>query len=195
MNEPPLPARGPAPPADHPTGDGHGPSGTPETCAKIKRSATIRASVLSRRDFLRGCSTCALGSLLIPSLTMLSACGPPGGDTIPNQPGGSYAFEFATYPQLAQAGGTLFVQVNATSGTVPVAIVRASATAVDAVQAICTHAGCTLNPYDGASQTFACPCHGSVFSAAGAVLQGPAFTPLLTYPAQLGVSAITVRID
>jgi len=36
---------------------------------------------------------------------------------------------------------------------------------------ICTHLGCTL---EEAPEGFACPCHGSAFSAEGAVLKGPA---------------------
>jgi thiosulfate dehydrogenase [quinone] large subunit len=42
--------------------------------------------------------------------------------------------------------------------------------------AICTHAGCTVE-YGGGQ--LVCPCHGSIFDArTGAVLQGPALTPL-----------------
>jgi Rieske Fe-S protein len=44
------------------------------------------------------------------------------------------------------------------------------------MSAICTHAGCECVYAQGAVQ---CPCHGSVFDAkTGAVVQGPAVTPL-----------------
>ncbi len=46
---------------------------------------------------------------------------------------------------------------------------------VVAYSLLCTHMGCPVE-YAAASQSFLCPCHQSIFSAArsGAVLQGPA---------------------
>jgi thiosulfate dehydrogenase (quinone) large subunit len=58
----------------------------------------------------------------------------------------------------------------------PDIVVRQSNGKLSAHSAICTHAGCTVG-YSGGQ--LVCPCHGSVFDAAsGAVLQGPAVTPL-----------------
>lgn len=58
----------------------------------------------------------------------------------------------------------------------PVAITRTGEDSAVAHSAICTHRGCTVEPR-GAD--LHCPCHGSLFSAAtGAVLHGPATTPL-----------------
>ena len=54
--------------------------------------------------------------------------------------------------------------------------VRSSSGTLTAVSAVCTHAGCTVE-YQGG--VLFCPCHGSRFNAqTGAVLQGPASTPL-----------------
>jgi len=49
---------------------------------------------------------------------------------------------------------------------------------VFAYSAICTHQGCTV-AYDALSHAMTCPCHGAKFdSTSGAVLAGPAPTPL-----------------
>ena len=42
---------------------------------------------------------------------------------------------------------------------------------------ICTHLGCGYH-WDGGSQQFKCPCHGSVFDVSGRVVGGPAPRPL-----------------
>jgi cytochrome b6-f complex iron-sulfur subunit len=70
-------------------------------------------------------------------------------------------------------------------------VIRASDTEVIALPAVCTHAGCTSN-FDKASNQIVCPCHGSVFSETGAVIQGPARRPLQVYSAPLANDIITV---
>jgi len=49
-----------------------------------------------------------------------------------------------------------------------------------ALSNICTHQGCMVS-YDPASNNLPCPCHGSVYSTSGSVLQGPADAPLKKY--------------
>jgi len=45
----------------------------------------------------------------------------------------------------------------------------------------CTHLGCAV-PFDQASGQFVCPCHGSVFTNDGEVLNQPAPRPLDLFP-------------
>jgi cytochrome b6-f complex iron-sulfur subunit len=57
-----------------------------------------------------------------------------------------------------------------------------------AMSSICTHQGCPTNIVGGATQpTLYCPCHGSMFSATGAVVRGPARRALQHY--ELDVSS------
>ena len=44
-----------------------------------------------------------------------------------------------------------------------------------ALNLTCTHLGCTVN---ATSKGFICPCHGSMFTASGDVVKGPANQPL-----------------
>ncbi len=51
---------------------------------------------------------------------------------------------------------------------------------LQAVNATCTHQGCTVEWESGEKQ-FACPCHGSDFKADGSVAGGPATNPLAIF--------------
>eukprot|EP00593_Proboscia_inermis_P000219 CAMPEP_0171293392 /NCGR_PEP_ID=MMETSP0816-20121228/1614_1 /TAXON_ID=420281 /ORGANISM="Proboscia inermis, Strain CCAP1064/1" /LENGTH=211 /DNA_ID=CAMNT_0011764189 /DNA_START=36 /DNA_END=668 /DNA_ORIENTATION=- len=45
------------------------------------------------------------------------------------------------------------------------------------LNAVCTHLGCVV-PWSAPNNKFMCPCHGSQYSATGAVVRGPAPLPL-----------------
>src|SRR6185312_4623507 len=94
-----------------------------------------------------------------------------------------------TNKDLTMTGGA--VAVDGDSDTI--LVVRVSDTEVTAVSAICTHDGCE-NLYTASAMTFDCPCHGSKFSLTGAVLRGPARTPLKKYTATLSGTTITVTL-
>jgi cytochrome b6-f complex iron-sulfur subunit len=49
-----------------------------------------------------------------------------------------------------------------------------------ALSNICTHQGCVVS-YDSEENKLPCPCHGSVYSTTGSVLEGPAENPLKKY--------------
>lgn len=50
-----------------------------------------------------------------------------------------------------------------------------------ALSSVCTHSACQVT-YSATNNNLPCPCHGSLFSISGSVLNGPADAPLETYP-------------
>ena len=53
------------------------------------------------------------------------------------------------------------------------AVYRDESGALQAVSAVCTHAGCLVH-WNAAEKSWDCPCHGSRFATDGGVLEGPA---------------------
>jgi cytochrome b6-f complex iron-sulfur subunit len=60
-----------------------------------------------------------------------------------------------------------------------------------AVSVECTHQGVSV-VFDGSSNTFICPAHGSQFALNGGVLRGPAGSPLASYKTTLTGSSLRV---
>lgn len=59
-----------------------------------------------------------------------------------------------------------------------------------ALDSLCPHQGCHV---DWESTEFACPCHGSTFSADGAVTNGPATEALGTYEAKIEGDLVLIK--
>ena len=58
-----------------------------------------------------------------------------------------------------------------------VALYRDPQGELHAISSICTHRGCDVG-WNDEDKVWDCPCHGSRFAPDGAVLNGPALTPL-----------------
>lgn len=71
-------------------------------------------------------------------------------------------------------------------------VIKHSATSATVFSPICPHMGCRYE-WDGGTQQFVCPCHGSVFSITGEVLAGPAPRPLDTLPYKIENGALEVK--
>ncbi|MFZ4639195.1 MAG: ubiquinol-cytochrome c reductase iron-sulfur subunit [Nodosilinea sp.] len=72
-----------------------------------------------------------------------------------------------------------------------VIVAKTSSGGYTALAAACTHEGATVN-YSGNGNQFICPRHGAQFSASGAVLKGPARTPLTQYKTELRGNSLKV---
>ncbi len=67
----------------------------------------------------------------------------------------------------------------------------ATAASFTAVQVACTHQGTSIN-FDTGQSNFLCPNHGSRFSTAGAVLNGPAAANLKSYKVDIAGNTLAV---
>jgi Rieske Fe-S protein len=66
------------------------------------------------------------------------------------------------------------------------------ASAFTAIEAVCTHEGCTITGADGS--TYVCPCHGSRYSRSGQVLAGPAKASLRQYATTFTDGIVTIAL-
>ena len=64
--------------------------------------------------------------------------------------------------------------------------------AFTAVEAVCTHEGCTVSNADG--DQYVCPCHGSRYSRSGQVLRGPAVASLRRYTTSFTDGVVTIAV-
>jgi len=148
----------------------------------------------SRREFCA--RTCRTVSLLALGAVM-PACGgsttsPSGAPPLPSV-SGTLVNRTLTIPvdaasPLAAVGGAAIVTVS--TGTYLVA--RTAQSAFTAVTAVCTHEACAVTGF--ANARYVCPCHGSEFSTSGAVVQGPASSPLRQFPTTFADNVVTISV-
>jgi Rieske Fe-S protein len=93
---------------------------------------------------------------------------------IPTQ--NAFIIETSVHPELVTIGAMKNLNMNGND----VFVKRESATSIKCFSSSCTHSGCPIS-FLQTSNKFNCSCHGSEFDANGAVLQGPASTPLGTF--------------
>jgi Rieske Fe-S protein len=71
-------------------------------------------------------------------------------------------------------------------------LARTSANSFTAVEAVCTHEGCTVSNADG--DQYVCPCHGSRYTRSGQVVRGPAVASLRRYTTSFTDGVVTIAI-
>jgi len=120
---------------------------------------------------------------------------PPSGSGSPGPAGTGAASEpptaggtvIGTTADLANQGGSLAFQVPQTGD--PGVLVKLASGKIVAFDAVCTHAGCTVE-FDPGSGDLVCPCHGATFDPrrGAAVVAGPTDQPLLSLPIRIDAS-------
>ena len=89
---------------------------------------------------------------------------------------------------LAAVGGAALVQSIA--GVFLLS--RTSTSGFTAIDAVCTHEGCTITGADGT--TYVCPCHGSRYNRNGQVLAGPAKASLRQFATTFTDDVVTIAL-
>jgi len=62
-----------------------------------------------------------------------------------------------------------------------------------ALSSTCTHQGCTV-AYNSGAGNIQCPCHGSVYTTTGIVVQGPAPRALQSYPVTVTGNILSISM-
>ncbi|HEY1309182.1 MAG TPA: Rieske (2Fe-2S) protein [Vicinamibacterales bacterium] len=151
---------------------------------------------VSRRQFCAGACQAASCATLA---TLVSACGgsPTGPSdrptTLPTLSGQfssstSTVNVTTTGTALDNLGGAALVQSEA--GVFLIS--KTTATTFTAIDAVCTHEGCTVT---GATDTeYVCPCHGSRYDRSGHVTHGPAQANLRQYANSFAGGVVTINL-
>lgn len=152
---------------------------------------------ISRRRFCEGaCQVASCATLA----TLFSACSgsssSPSASGNPGIPLGKATSKFVgntvqvtvSGSALATTGGAVLVE--SVAGVFLVA--RTSDSAFSAIEAVCTHEGCTVNGADGA--IYVCPCHGSRYDRSGHVVAGPAKASLRQYTSAFAGDTVTISL-
>ena len=157
----------------------------------------------SRRQF---CAHACQAASLVAVSALLPACGG-GGDSNPAGPSGGggttqalsvingtvagRTVSLSVSGSLANPASAALVQVNGLTPNVFL-VFRDSTTAFTVLTAVCTHEGCTVDSFNG--QLYTCPCHGSKYTTAGGVANGPANRPLTVFPSTLTGTTLTFTV-
>jgi cytochrome b6-f complex iron-sulfur subunit len=152
-------------------------------------------NLISRREFCVGaCSAASCATLA----TLLSACSgsstsPSGGSaTLLGKSAGKFTGSgvqvTVSGSALTSVGGAVLVESDA--GVFLLA--RMSQSVFSAIEAICTHEGCTVTGADG--DQYVCPCHGSRYDRSGHVVHGPATASLRQYTTSLAGDVVTIAL-
>jgi len=148
---------------------------------------------LNRRDFL------AKSALAAAALLAVEACGdgqigPPIPKLVPGDPllplGGPVQIKLSDFPALANTGVIVEIPKERT-------VMRTGPTTFLGLSRLCSHQQCDI---DIKGDHFECPCHGSQFTATGAVIRGPNIAsppigPLRTLTVTFDQAAGTLTVE
>jgi Rieske Fe-S protein len=149
-------------------------------------------TLVSRREFCAGACCAALA-------TVATACGGEGSPSSPSTPAatlGKLNGQFSGSSVRVNISGSALDNVGGAALVESVAgvflVSRTSTSGFGALDAVCTHEGCTIT--GAAGDIYVCPCHGSRYSRTGQVVNGPAKANLRQYATSFTDGVVTISI-
>jgi len=140
---------------------------------------------MERRKFFRNFAVG--GSILLTAPVLFNSCSNDSDDEDNNNNnntgGNTVDLNDSAYAALKTVGGFAYKG--------DIIIIRSTDTVYIALSKVCTHSQCTVT-YNSSSKEIPCPCHGSKFNTEGAVLVGPAASPLKKYSVKLNGNILTI---
>lgn len=142
---------------------------------------------MNRRALIRNIAAGTATVFVVPAL--LTSCekdelDPDNGNGDPSETTLTIDLNDTDYNSLGSNGGFVVVDkiivINTGEGFI-------------ALSSVCTHQGCQVS-YDHGSANLPCPCHGSIFSTSGSVLNGPASSPLKKYDVTVEGDILTIDL-
>jgi len=126
---------------------------------------------MNRRELIRNIAAGTATVFIVPSF--ITSCqddesDPDNGNGDPSKNTLTIDLNDNNFGSLGSAGGSVVVDNI---------IVFNTGDGFIALSSVCTHNGCQVT-YNHGTGNLPCPCHGSVFSTSGSVLEGPASSPL-----------------
>lgn len=140
---------------------------------------------MKRRELIRNVAAGTVTLFVVPAY--LTSCEKDDPDPDDNNPDDNVLIIDLTdnkYSSLNEAGG--FVVENDI-------IIFNTGDGFSALSNVCTHNGCRVS-YSHGNGNLPCPCHGSVFSTTGAVVEGPADSALKNYPIAQEGDILTINL-
>jgi cytochrome b6-f complex iron-sulfur subunit len=142
---------------------------------------------MERKDFIQ--KFAIGGSILLTAPLLFNSCSDGTDDVMDdadnnqNDNGIKVDLNNASFSDLKTVGGYAY--------TGNIIVIRSGESSYIALSKVCTHQGCTVT-YNHANSQLPCPCHGSVFSATGSVVNGPANSSLKTYSVKKEGDILTI---
>jgi cytochrome b6-f complex iron-sulfur subunit len=140
----------------------------------------------SRRDFL--CMTMTAAAAACTGCALVGSRKP---DVVADSEDDTVRLSKAESSELLNGEGSLLVAAKGSDRKI--LVVHLKDGRLFAVNAICTHMGCTVG-YKKETGRIVCPCHGSRFGLDGSILKGPAKSPLSRYDVRTENGQVVVTL-